>query len=75
MSDYFQTIAKEIDSKQDLQEEETVALPAEHRSFPDPPHPGNVPPLTIAGGPTPSSDVSINDPWPLGRPDVSQIKV
>ena len=67
-------ISKEIDSKQDLLQEETVGLPAEHRSFPDGPHP--VPSISMGGGgPTPGSDVSINDPWPLGRPDVSQIKV
>jgi hypothetical protein len=83
-------ISKEIDSKQDLQQEESVQLPAEHRSFPDhgPPHlPGFGPPLPAgAGHPglhnnghtgpnSGSSDASTNDPWPLGRPDVSQIKV
>ncbi len=83
-------ISKEIDSKQDLQQEESIQLPAEHRSFPDhgPPHlPGFGPPLPAGAGlpglhnngqtgpNSGSSDASTNDPWPLGRPDVSQIKV
>ena len=68
-------ISKEIDSKQDLQQEETVVLPAEHRSFPEPQHPSGISSHSGGNGPTTGSDVQINDAWPLGRPDVSQIKV
>ena len=68
-------LAKEIDSKQDLQQEETISLPAEHRSFPDSPHsPGIISPGVGPPGQSMGSDVVTNDPWPLGRPDVSQIK-
>jgi hypothetical protein len=70
--------SKEIDSKQDLQQEESAQLPAEHRSFPNhSPHlPQTVHPHHshhAQSGQTP--DTSSGDPWPLGRPDVSQIKV
>jgi len=70
-------VAKEIDSKQDLQQEESIHLPAEHRSYLPPPSV----PLQGQGQGTkygPQAQISRpgehNDPWPLGRPDMPQIK-
>lgn len=72
----FKIVAKEIDSKQDLQQEESAHLPAEHRSFPEPHH-GGYGPLPPPGPPGPPNQGDAppgSEHWPLGRPDVSQIK-
>lgn len=64
-------VAKEIDSKQDLQQEESLQLPAEHRALPNVPHKGKFGP---SGSPSPPGHQEGNEQWPLGRPDVAQIK-
>ncbi|XP_022245897.1 uncharacterized protein LOC106462816 [Limulus polyphemus] len=68
-------LTKEIDSKQDLQQEESVRLPAEHRAYP-----GGEGPVVGSGsyvGPGLSSVPGVGDShdyWPTGRPDMPQIK-
>ncbi|XP_035214164.1 uncharacterized protein LOC118187963 [Stegodyphus dumicola] len=57
-----QVWAKEIDSAQDLQQEESVHLPAEHR--------GDYGAADYGNGLVPHG----HDPWPGGRPDMAQIK-
>lgn len=54
--------AKEIDSDQDLQQEESLSLPAEHR--------GDYGGGDYGNGLAPHG----HDPWPGGRPDMAQIK-
>ncbi|XP_054168625.1 cuticlin-4-like [Oppia nitens] len=70
---FISLLTKEIDSKQDLQQEETLTMTAEHRSFPETivPHPSIHGTLGPSAG---QSDVLANEPWPVGRPDVAQIK-
>ncbi|RWS22497.1 uncharacterized protein B4U80_05301, partial [Leptotrombidium deliense] len=61
--------AKEIDSKTDLQQEESINSPAEHRSYTSSHSSTNslhVPPQ--------NSENTHDELWPLGRPEVSQIK-
>ncbi|XP_015923100.1 uncharacterized protein [Parasteatoda tepidariorum] len=60
---FSQVLAKEIDSAQDLQQEESVNLPAEHRGDYGGEFGGN--------GLVPGHG---HDPWPGGRPDMAQIK-
>ncbi|XP_023221838.1 uncharacterized protein LOC111623483 [Centruroides sculpturatus] len=56
-----QGFCKEIDSTQDLQQEESANLPAEHRGHYGPPDVHH-------------HLESINEVWPAGRPDMPQVK-
>lgn len=66
---------KEIDSKLDLLQEESLGIPAEHRAYPDLDmqldFPGVLAKKTVATKYEPNA----NEVWPFARAESSQIKV
>lgn len=74
---FIKVLTKDIDSNEDNKKEESVNLPAEHRSYPGSPVGGPVFGGGSGYGPGPASvpDIGdLHDIWPAGRPDMPQIK-
>ena len=74
---YQNAILKEIDSKSDLLQEESMAIPAEHRAYPDIDISGDLPGLLTKKNALPAKyEPSNNEVWPFSRSsEASQIKV
>ncbi|KAH9388618.1 hypothetical protein TYRP_007960 [Tyrophagus putrescentiae] len=67
-------ILKEIDSKSDLLQEESMAIPAEHRAYPDMDMPHDLPNMLTRKNLPSKYEPSNNEVWPFARSESSQIK-
>lgn len=67
--------SKEIDSKSDLLQEESMAYPAEHRAYPDMDMQHDMPNMLSKKNLPSKYEPSSNEVWPFTRSESSQIKV
>lgn len=68
-------IPKEIDSKSDLLQEESMAFPAEHRAYPEMDMLHDLPNMLTKKNLPSKYEPSSNEVWPFARSESSQIKV